>query len=122
MKPAQNLLDSVSEEDLAKLRAYQAETSSHYKVDNEWLLLAEWAMTFGWQAYLDVKHDNRANVTGEEMMTLIEASRKIKEAQHYRAAESSFIGAGAAQAGKKAYSTFKKMTKAIIKRSKADEE
>ena len=115
----QKALDDISAEDLAKIQSHQASTQGAYPVDEEWLLLAEFAITFGWQAYLDVKHDKRENVTGAEMLTLLEASRKLKSGNLYDMATASFIGAGSAQS-KKPGQTFQSMTKNIIKQTKVD--
>lgn len=116
-KNRQEALNNISAEDLAKIQAHQASTQGAYTVDNEWLLLTEFAKAFGWQAYLDVKDDR---ITGAEMLTLIEANRKLEAVAHYRNAEASLIGAGSAQA-KKPSQVFKSLTKDIIKQTKAQE-
>jgi hypothetical protein len=124
-KARQEALDSISAEDLEKIKAHQASTKGSFPVDQEWLLLAEFGMKFGWQAYLDAKNDSRDEngnliVSGVEMLTLIEASRKIEWAKVYNDARSSLIGTGSAQS-KKPAQTFKSLTADIIKQTKVDE-
>ena len=108
---AKNLLDTLSPEDLQKIRQHQ---SSKIPIDNEWLALAEFAKAYGWEAYRDAVNDV---ITVDEMMTMLEASRKLDALNHYRMAHASFIGAGAANS-KRPNSTFKRMTKDIIKQAK----
>lgn len=117
-KSRQQALDDVSVDDLEKIKAHQAKTKSAYPVDQEWLLLAEFARTYGWQAYIDVKNDV---ITTPEMMTLIEANRKLEALDFYNHAQASFIASASSQ-GKKPADAFKRMTKNIIKNSKVDEE
>lgn len=112
----QKALDEISAEDLAKIKAHQAKADG-IGVDDEWLLLAEFAMTYGWNAYLDVKSDK---VSSAEMLTLIEAARKVKAAQQYHMAEAVFAGAGAAQA-KQPSAVFTKLTANMIKKTKVQE-
>lgn len=121
----QQALDNISPEDLAKIKAYQASTKGAYPVDTEWLLLAEFGMKFGWQAYLDAKNDatdDNGNllVSAAEMLTLLEASRKIEWAKVYNDARSSLIGSGSAQS-KHPSKTFTSLTRDIIKQTKVDE-
>ena len=113
----QKVLDSISAEELAKIEAHHASTKGSDPVDEEWLLITEFAMTFGWQAYLDTKADK---IKGAEMRTLIAASRKLKAGKLYDQATASFIGAVSAQS-KKPGQTFKSLTKDIINQTKADE-
>ncbi len=113
----QKALDNISPEDLAKIEAHKSKDQSSYPVDEEWLLLAEFAMSFGWQAYLDAKDDK---ILTEEMLTLIEASRKIKKRQMFNNAQTSFIASVSARASKPV-NTFKSLTKDLIKQMKADE-
>jgi len=120
-----NLLDEISPEDIAKIEAYQAETDGAFPVDNEWMVLAEWLRIAGYQAYLDAKNDavdNNGNpiVTLGEILTLIEASRKIEYVAQCRQAEASFIGAVSAQT-KKPQSTFNSLIKNIVKKTKVHE-
>jgi len=113
----QKALDNISPEELEKIKSYQASTEGAHKVDREWLLLAEFASEYGWQAYLDVKHDVRDNVTLQEMLTLIEAKRIINSMRLYDSAHAAFIGAASSRA-KKPGSAFKRATKDIIKKTK----
>lgn len=113
----QKALDDITPEELEKVKAHQASTKGHQPVDNEWLLLTEFAMTFGWQAYLEARDDV---LPLSEMLTLIEASRKIKATQHYQNAQAVLIGAGSAQS-KKPSKTFNSLTKDIIKQTKVNE-
>lgn len=113
----QAALDSITPEELEKIKGHQASTNGAYPVDNEWMLLTEFAMTFGWDAYLAATNDQ---IKASEMLTLIEASRKIKAMQHYQSAQAVLIGAGAAQA-KKPGQTFKSLTKEIIKQTKVQQ-
>lgn len=114
-KKIKNLLDELSPEDLEKIN--QPSTKGAQPVDQEWLLLAEFGLKFGWQAYLDAKEDV---ISGAEMLTLIEASRRLEARELYDMATASFIGAMSAQS-KKPGQTFKSLTKDIIKQTKADE-
>ena len=115
-----NLEDLVSPEDLAKIE--EASTSGAIPVDNIWMIYAEWLEIAGYQAYLDARDDARDEkgnliISYEEILTIIEARRKLKAIEHYRNSEASFIGSASAQA-KKPSSAFKKLTKNIIKQTK----
>lgn len=117
-------LKEISDQELEKVERLKASTAGHLRVDNEWLLLTEFALKFGWPAYLDAKNDTRdakgnLNVEMQEFLTLIEASRKLDNLSMYRNAQASFIGAGSAQT-KKPGQTFKQLTSKIIKLIKAD--
>lgn len=121
----QEALNNLSAEDLEKIQAYQASTAGAMPVDNEWMLLAEFAKAFGWQAYLDAKNDARDEngnlvVDAVEMLTLIEANRKLEAIQHFKDAQASLIGSGSAQS-KKPSSTFKSLTRDIIKQTRLQE-
>lgn len=116
-KERQKALSSISSEELEKVKAHQASTKGAVPVDEEWLLLAEFAMKFGWQAYKDVKEDA---ITGKEMRTLIEASRKLDWSDTYRMSIANFLGSVSAQS-KKPSNTFNTMTKNLIKEAKADQ-
>lgn len=116
-KQRQEQLNNVSEEDLERVKAYQASTKGAYPVDQEWLLLAEFAKVYGWQAYLSAKNDE---IKSDEMLTLIAANRKLEAKEVFEDMQSSFVGAVSAQT-KKPASTFKSLTKNIIRRTKADE-
>lgn len=116
----QQALDNISLEELDEIKAHQAKLDGGYKVDDEWLILTEFAMTFGWEAYKDTKRDVTDGGIGlPEMMTLIEASRKIKNAELYQSSFASFIGAVSA-ASKKPSKIFMALTKSIVKKTKTD--
>lgn len=112
----QAALNNISAEDLQKIQDHQAKTSGSFKVDDEWLLLAEFAKAYGWQAYIAAKNDE---ISSPEMMTLIEANRKLEYLDQYRYAQSTFIGAGSAQT-KSPSKTFSSLTKNLISNAKAD--
>lgn len=109
----QAALDNISVEDLAKI---EAKVGKSVKVDIEDLLLAEFGMKFGWEAYKDARDDK---IKSNEMITLLTASRKIDALNLYNNAQAAFIGAGSAQS-KKPSQTFDSMTKKIAKRTEAD--
>lgn len=120
----QKALDNISPEDLAKIEAHKADASSRYPVDQEWLILTEFALLFGWQAYLDAKNDatdenGNLIVNTDEMMMLLVAARKLKYEQLYDNAQSSFIGAVSARSDKPS-NTFTNLTKKILQLMKAD--
>jgi hypothetical protein len=128
----QKALDEISSEDLAKVQALQASTKGSLPVDEEWLLLTEFALKFGWEAYLDAKFDRRfkkgecepeqegmLKVDGEEMRTLIEASRRLEYYDMYKASVASFVGAVSAHS-KKPSASFTRISKDMIKKAKAD--
>jgi len=106
-----NLLDTLSPEDLEKIRQHQSSTIA---LDYEWLALAEFGRAYGWEAYKDARDDK---ISVDEMMTLLEASRKLDALHHFQMAQASFIGSGSASS-KKPNLTFKKMTKDIIRQAK----
>jgi len=124
-KPKKQLsLKEISDQELEKVERAKASTEGHLKIDNEWLLLTEFALKFGWQAYLDAKNDIRDNngnliVDLTEMLTLLEASRKLDSLEFYRKAQASFIGAGSAKT-RRPGNTFKQLTSKILKSAKAD--
>ena len=109
----QAALDNISAEDLAKIKAVQG---YKVKVEPEDLTLAEFALKFGWQAYLDVKEDR---ISGSEMAKLLTASRKLDMKTLYLQAQASFIGAGAA-GSKNPSQTFKSMTNKLLREMEAD--
>lgn len=120
--PVKNLLDELSQQDLDKIQAHQASIAGGMPVDEEWLILAEWLKLAGWQAYLDAKNDatdkdGNLIVTMPEILTLLEASRKLQALDHYKNAHSSFIGAVSATQ-KKPSRVFKSLTKNILDRTK----
>lgn len=112
-----NLLDEVSPEDLEKVKAHKASTAGSMPVDTEWMIATEWLKLAGWQGYLAYKNDE---ITLAEMLTLIEANRRLEYRKMFDASQTSFIGSISSQS-KKPANTFKALTKAIIKRTKADE-
>lgn len=102
---------------MQKIKAHQSGSDSIYPVDASWLALAEFAQAFGWQAYIDAR-DNKISYT--EMHTLLEAKCKLDALKQYQMAEAMLIGAGSVNT-KRPHSTFKRLTKHIIKRIKIDE-
>lgn len=106
----QQALNNISPEDLAKLRESQTKTAGAYPVDNEWMLLAEFAKAFGWLAYLDARSNA---ITIAEMMTLLEANRKLEYFDMFRNSQAVFIGAGSAQSTKPS-KTFQSLTKNML--------
>lgn len=121
MSPAerQRLIDNISAEDLAKV---QRKISSHIKVGTEDLLLAEFAIKFGWGAYKDVRRGyyETEDIEMIEFMKLIEASRKLESLQLYKQAQAVLVGAGSAQS-KNPSSSFTKMTQKLLKDARADD-
>lgn len=113
----QQALDNITPEDLAKVKAHQAKTQSAYKVDDYWLIAAEFARAFGWSAYKDFRQDK---IGLEEMMTLIEANRRLEAREAFVQAQSVFIGILSANS-KKPSQTFSKLTKGLLKQAKVDE-
>lgn len=106
-------LDNISAEELAKI---QRVSGKKIKVYEEDLLLAEFAIKFGWQAYLDVKGDK---ITTNEMSRLIAASRRLEMKELYILSQASLIGSGSAQS-KHPMQTFKSMTAKILRIMEAD--
>lgn len=115
-KDRQQALNNIPEADLAKIRAINSARES-VKVEAEDLLLAEFALKFGWEAYRDAKEDK---ISLEEILTLMAASQKIDYKNLYLAAQASYIGCGSSNS-KSPSATFKKMTDGLIKEMKADE-
>lgn len=121
----QKQLDEISDEDLERIKAHQASTSGRQPVDDEWLLLTEFAISFGWQAYLDAKNDavddnGNLKVTFQEMLTLIEASRRLRSKHLFQNAQTTFMGVASANSTKPS-NTLKSITKDLVKDMKADE-
>lgn len=108
----QAALDNISPEDLAKIQA----KTDVVKVDVEDVLEAEFLMKFGFTSYwaLYPEKDPSMGITANEMIRLINASRKVDAFNQYSQAQSSFIGAAAAQS-KKPSSTFESATQSIKK-------
>lgn len=115
--PTRNLLDDISAEDLAKIEAHKADTKGAMPVDVEWLLLAEFAKAYGWGAYMSARNDE---ISAAEMLTLVEANRKLEARRMFEDSQTAFVGAVSAQT-KKPTNTFKNLTKDIIKKTKADQ-
>lgn len=117
MKPPTtlNLRDKISPEDLAKIEA-QKTSDSTFPVTEEWLLIAEWVRLTGLDGYLAYRDET---ITFHEMIKIIEANRALEAYDMFRDAETSFVGAASAQS-KKPSSTFKSMTKSILKRIKVE--
>lgn len=111
----QAALDNISPEDQEKIAGKQSQDG--IVVSPEWMLLAEFGMLYGWDAYMAASRDK---ITGAEMMTLITAGRKIKASQNYDDAVAAFIGA-ISGSSKKPGDTFKKLTKDILKAAKVDD-
>ena len=111
----QAAIDAIDVEHLKKIEAIE---SSGIPVDSEWMLLAEFALLYGWEAYKDARDDN---ISGVEMITLINAGRKLKTLEKYNMAQAVYIGAGSVQA-KEPSKAFGKMTKDMIKDMKVDDE
>lgn len=109
----QAALDNLPVEYIEKLEALE---SAQVVVDPEWMLLAEFALLYGWEAYMAAKHDK---IDGSEMTTLIAAGRKLKAKEKYDMAHAVYIGAGSVQS-KKSGEVFKQLTREIIKEIKVD--
>ena len=116
-KSRQQALDNISPEDLEKIKAHQASTKGAALVDDYWLLLAEFTMYYGWQAYKDAE-----DIPLIELLTLVEAGRKLRAREIYENAQAVLIGTATANAGKRSGSTFKNLTRTLVKIMKADEE
>lgn len=112
----QKALDSISDEDLERIKKHQASTRGSFPVDQEWMLLAEFAKAYGWEAYRAARDDA---ITSAEMLTLIEANRKLNAIDLYNRSLAAFIGAGSANS-KKPSQTFTSMTRNIIKQTKVE--
>lgn len=103
----------LSPEDQIKLDQYN---NSKTKVDDEWMILAEFAKAYGWEAYRAARNDE---ISLSELLTLLECNRKLEALDLYRMAQASFIGAGSARA-KRPSSAFKSLTRDILKRIRID--
>lgn len=109
----QKALDDFSEIDLEELKD---KTSSNrtYEIDEEWLLLAEFAKAFGWEAYKDARDDK---IPLSEVLSMVEASRVLDYQELYSLAQIMLIALISSNA-KKPSSTFSKLTKHIVNRIK----
>ena len=112
----QKALLEIPEADLNKIRSIN-EQKEAIKVDDEWIILAEFGMKFGWEAYKDARDDK---ICSAEMAMLLAASRKIDNRDLYRNAQASYIGCGSSQSTNPA-DTFKSLTDKLINEMKADE-
>lgn len=110
----QKELDRISAIELEKIELAQ---SSKIKVEIEDLILAEFAMKFGWQAYLDVKADK---ISMKEMTTLLAASRKLDSWNTYRQAQAVLIGTTSAQSADP-NTAFPANSRTLFENAKADE-
>lgn len=110
----QKALDEISPEDLDKIKGHQEGTHGAFPVDQEWLLMAEFAKAYGWEAYKDARDDK---IEMPEMMTLIQANRKLEAMASLRDARDIFIGIASAQS-KKPTQAFRSLTKDIVKQTK----
>ena len=113
----QQALDDITPEELERVKAHQAKTQSAFKVDDYWLIATEFAKVFGWLAYKDFKEDK---IELEEMMTLIEANRRLEAREAFVQAQSVFIGILSANS-KKPSQTFSKLTKGLLKQAEVNE-
>lgn len=114
----QAALDSISADDMAKVQAQMPKSLPVYPED---IIEVEFLMNFGFEAYwaLYPDKDRSLGISGDEMLRLVTAARKVEASRLYRSSQASFIGAAAAQS-KKPSTTFRDITKSIIKESKAD--
>lgn len=108
----QAAIDTISAEDLAKIQA----KTEVVKVDVEDVLEAEFLMKFGFTAYWSLypEKDPHEGITANEMIRLINASRKVDAFNQYAQAQTAFIGAAAAQS-RKPSATFESATQSIKK-------
>jgi plasmid maintenance system killer protein len=111
----QKALSNIPAADLEKIKAING--SQSIKVDEEWMILAEFALRYGWDAYLAAKNDL---ISLNEVITLIEAARRIEIRGTYNSAHAVLIGTLAANA-KQPSSAFEKMTKDFTRKMEADE-
>jgi hypothetical protein len=109
------ILDDFTDEQIAKIKQ-RKEQSEKFKVDNEWLMLAEFGYYYGWnaiQAVLDNKID------GDTMTMLLAGARKLDTRNVYDNARAGFIANYSVQA-KNPVSAFSKATKQLTRNMKAD--
>lgn len=115
-KTRQKALDEITPEELAKVKAHQAKRQSSVIITEELLTLAEFALMYGWEAYVAARDDE---IDYKELVGLLVAGRKIQGRQMYEASQTAFIGAVAAQS-KKPLKSFTALTKNIVKETKVD--
>lgn len=87
-------------------------------LDDEWLLVAEMGMFYGWPAIeaalgKDIYNEN-GEISAQLRDTLLIAGRKLKARDRYESAASSFIGSVSASS-KKPGEAFERSTKHYIK-------
>jgi hypothetical protein len=105
----------ITPEDLAKV--YRARNRSEKsKVNSSWLLMAEFGYYFGWQGIQSIRNNE---ITLDEAEMLIIGARKIWRGQVYDHSSAVLIGSSSASS-KKPGQTFKKLTRELIKYTKAD--
>lgn len=112
-KKSHNLLDDLTQEDLDKIDSY---LNKGVVVDDYWMLLAEFGKAFGWEAYKDARDDL---ISIDEMMTLIEAHRRLESLDQYRISVATYIAVGSTKT-KRPNQTFRKSTKQMLNSAKAD--
>jgi hypothetical protein len=113
IKERQAALDYASDEDLAKIRRKQQQ-SAGVPIDQEWAIISEFAVRFGWDAYKEFRNDE---LQLDEMMVLIQGARKLEAKHTFDTAQAVFIGTLSAKQ-KNPSKTFDKMTKQLIKSMK----
>ena len=78
-KTKKNLLDLMRPDDREKMIARYRErvkpNGAKNKISNEFYLLADFGLMFGWQAVLAVRNNE---ITWEEMFALLEAGHKVQ--------------------------------------------
>lgn len=106
----------ISPEDMEKVIRARERNESKVKVNEEWLFISEFGTYYGWEGVLAIMN-NEISLEVAEMLLL--GARKVWDGKVYDHATASFIGSVASQQ-KKPSTLFKKMTKDLIKRTKAD--
>lgn len=86
-QPDQPRLLELSPEDLAKVASARGSREKQ-EVDPEWLLIAEFGHFYGWGGVQAILQNE---ITGEEMIQLLSASRKLKAKDMSNAATANFI-------------------------------
>lgn len=105
----------ISDEDLAKVAAARSRHEGT-KVETEWLFIAEFGKYFGWAGVVAIRNNE---ITLPEAKKLLAGARKVRSGELYDIANAVFIGTASARS-KKPSQTFKKLTKSILKDTKAD--
>jgi len=109
----QKALDSFSELDLEELKD-KTSIDRTAEIDEEWLLMAEFAKAFGWEAYKDARDDK---IPLSEVLSMVEASRVLYYQELYSLAQIMLIALISSNS-KKPSNTFGKLTKHILNRIK----